>query len=101
MQHRAPHLTPLSCSSPPIARMAGSAEEETVQVHRLHVEPNICKLEEPLHITMEYSINRDLQDARWEIKVRALALPAHARAPLHALAAPRSSWPTRPTNARS
>lgn len=58
----------------PLARARGSSAmdemAEPLRLESLSIDPNNCRLEEPLHLNMQYSLERDLLDARWEIKVR-------------------------------
>jgi hypothetical protein len=51
--------------------------EDLIELHQVNIEPNNCRLEEPLHIDMEFTTKAPLENAFWEVKF--IADQAHKR----------------------
>eukprot|EP00966_Prymnesium_polylepis_P222042 5137661-Prymnesium_polylepis.1 len=106
----------------------GEVVEEVVSLDFISIEPNNCAIDEPLNLAMDFTLTRDVLDARWEIKVRcgeempdasaqSVVRPSGAVARVHTVGhgraaqrpdtlarscapPPHSSSPTKPTSAR-
>lgn len=50
-----------------LERFSKMSEEEILKVEQMLIEPNICPLNAPLSISMQFSINRPIYQMQWEL----------------------------------